>query len=116
MPVVVRTAATLVICGSVSGIVTDDTGTFDGPLSKFAVNVIVPATVPVSSEIGDGNTADVAFAGKVKFTVREPDENCVAGSSPGTSAFEANVIMSWPVRVVGRGAARDSVTSETCVG
>ena len=54
---------------------TDAAGTLEGPLSKFAVRVIVPATVPVSSEIGDENTAVVTFAGNVKLTVRDPVEN-----------------------------------------
>jgi hypothetical protein len=75
------------------------TGTFEGPLSKFAVSAIVPATVPVSSEIWLENTAVVVFAAIVKLTVRDPDENCVAGSSLGTSAVDVNVIVSWPVSV-----------------
>ena len=98
--------------------VLDATCTFEGPLTILAVSVMVPATVPVSSEIGPPvNTAVVAFAAIVKSTVRDPDENSVAGSSIGTSAVEENIIVSCPVSAVGWGAARVSVTLETtCVG
>ena len=76
----------------------DATPTFEGPLTILAINVMVPATVPVSSEIGPpDNTAVVAFAPIVKPTVRDPDENSVAGSSPDTSAVEVNAIINCPV-------------------
>src|SRR5215831_2156889 len=110
-------AVMFVICGGVGRTLLDATGKFEGPLSILAVSMMVPATLPVSSEIGLENTAVVAFAGIVKLTVRDPDENSVAGSSAGTSAVEENVIINCPVSALAWGAARVIVMlGTTCVG
>jgi len=76
-------------------------GTFAGPLSKLAVRVSVPATVPVRSITGDANVAAVCPAGIVKLTILEPVENCTAGSSLGTSALDVNESVNCPVNVLG---------------
>src|SRR5262249_11793995 len=113
----VRIAVMFVICGGVGRTLLDATGTFEGPLSTLAVSVTLPATVPASSEIGFENCAVVAFAGIVKLTFRDPDENSIAGSSVGTSAVEENVIINCPVSSLAWGAARVIVMlGTTCVG
>ena len=68
----------------------------------------MPDTVPVNSQTDVGKTATVVFAGIVKFTMREPVENCTAGSSLGMTLVEVKVIVSEPERAVGWGADKDN--------
>src|SRR5262245_19317352 len=90
------------------------TGKSAGPLSMLADKRIVPATVPVNNMIFEPKTALVVPAGTVKLTVRVPVENCVAGSSTGTSALEENVSLICPLRGLGFGAERLTARSYCC--
>ena len=72
-----------------------------------------PVTVPVNSCSADENTAAVVPAGIEKLAVLDPEENCVAGSSLGTSACEVNANVSWPVNVIGYAFASVSATFES---
>jgi hypothetical protein len=112
----VRTATMLVICGGPVATSTEATRTSFGPLSKFAVRRTVPATVPVNKEVDDAKTALLLFAGIVKFTVLDPDENCVMGSSLGFSALGVNESASWPVNGLGWGVDSTRSMPADCVG
>src|SRR4051794_18912182 len=90
--------------------VVEATGTSEGPLSKLAERVTVPATVPTNSIVGDAKTASVLFAGIVNFTTLEPFENCVIGSSIGTSAEDLNESESCPESELERGSESDSLS------
>jgi len=105
-PPAVRVATTSVIFGAVASMSTVDAGRSAGPLSMFAMSLTVPATVPVSNVSCVGNTAVVLFAGMVKVDVRSPFENCVIGSSTGTSAVDVNVNLRVPLSALGCGVAR----------
>src|SRR5215471_3215576 len=73
-----------------------------------AVNTTVPETVPLNSQTGVANTVVVVFAGIVKFTCRDPVENCTAGSSLGMTLFAVKVIVSVPDKAFGWGADNDN--------
>jgi hypothetical protein len=68
----------------------------------------VPDTVPVNSHTDVGKTPTVVFGGIVNGTVRDPMENCTAGSSLGMMLFEVNVIVSEPERTFACGADKDN--------
>ena len=101
-PPAVCCAATLVTTGACAGIVMTRVGAGAGvtssPLAwKLRVNVILPATVPVAmAKFVAANTALVEPAGTVKFAVRPPVENWIAGSSMFPTD-EANVSVIVPL-------------------
>src|SRR5688572_461557 len=94
----------------------DISGNPEGPFWILPVMVTVPATVPDTSNSGDGNTALVLFAGTVKLTDLPPVENCTAGSFTGIDAVDANARFKVPRTSAGCGDASDKVTAVCCMG
>lgn len=83
---------------------------------NVAVNVIVPATVPVrTAMLGEPlKEAAVEPAAIVKFAVRVPFEKRIIWSSPPTD--EANVSVNVPVKSAGAALASAMVTAGCCAG